>query len=123
MSRTRLFSKSKSSRHDDSQRFSTFFTGTKRASRLALHLPVSTRGKVVQHTSCANILCMRTTLDIDAQLMEETIQLSGERTKAAAVEAALREYVRLRRKELLLSLPGNIRLEENWRGLRQAELS
>jgi Arc/MetJ family transcription regulator len=65
---------------------------------------------------------MRTTLEIDALLMEEAIRLSGERTKAAAVEAALTEYVRLRRKELLLGLPGEIRLEENWRELREAEL-
>lgn len=70
----------------------------------------------------ANILCVRTTLEIDAQLMDEAVQLSGERTKAAAVEAALREYVRLKRKRLLLELPGNIRLEENWRELREAEL-
>ena len=54
--------------------------------------------------------------------MEEAVSLSGERTKAAAVEAALREYVRLRRKELLLGLPGTISLEENWRELREAEL-
>lgn len=54
--------------------------------------------------------------------MDETVRLSGERTKAAAVEAALREYVRLRRKEVLLGLPGSIRLEENWRELREAEL-
>lgn len=87
-----------------------------------MHLPVSTRERAVRHVSYAKILCVRTTLDIDAQLMEETIRLSGERTKAGAVEAALREYVRLRRKELLLSLPGNIRLEENWRELREAEL-
>lgn len=61
-------------------------------------------------------------MDIDARLMEEAVSLSGERTKAATVEAALREYVRLRRKELLLGLPGEITLEENWRELRQAEL-
>ena len=54
--------------------------------------------------------------------MEEAVRLSGERTKAAAVEAALREYVRLRRKKLLLELPGNVRLEENWKELREAEL-
>ena len=54
--------------------------------------------------------------------MEETVRLSGERTKAAAGEAALTEYVRLRRKELLLGLPGRVRLEENWRALREAEL-
>lgn len=67
-------------------------------------------------------MCVRTTLEIDAQLMDEAVRLSGARTKAAAVEAALTEYVRLRRKELLLGLPGNIRLDENWRELREAEL-
>ena len=45
--------------------------------------------------------------------MEEAVRLSGKRTKTAAVEAALKEYVRLRRKELLLGLPGRVRLEEN----------
>lgn len=70
----------------------------------------------------ATILCVRTTLDIDAKLMEEAVSLSGERTKAAAVEAALKEYVRLRRKELLLELPATVTLEENWRELRKAEL-
>jgi Arc/MetJ family transcription regulator len=65
---------------------------------------------------------MRTTLDIDAELVEEAVNLSGERTKAAAIEAALREYVRLRRKELLLGLPGKISLKEDWREVREAEL-
>lgn len=55
-------------------------------------------------------------------MMEEVVRLSGESTKAGAVEAALKEYVRLRRKQLLLDLPGKIRLEENWRELREAEL-
>jgi Arc/MetJ family transcription regulator len=54
--------------------------------------------------------------------MEEAVRLSGKKTKAAAVEAALSEYVRLRRKQLLLDLPGRITLEENWRELREAEL-
>lgn len=67
-------------------------------------------------------MCVRTTLDIDARLMEEAVHLSGERTKAAAVEAALKEYVRLRRKDLLLGLSGEISLEEGWRDLRAAEL-
>ena len=65
---------------------------------------------------------MRTTLDIDAELIEDALWLSGSKTKAAAVEVALREYVRLRRKEMLLGLPGRVRLEEDWRALREAEL-
>ncbi len=67
-------------------------------------------------------MCVRTTLDIDAELMDEAVRLSGKRTKAAAVEEALAEYVRLRRKEALLGLRGRLRLEEDWRELREAEI-
>lgn len=65
---------------------------------------------------------MRTTLDIDAKLLNDTVNLSGKKTKTAAVEAALREYVRLRRKEMLLNLRGKIQIEDNWRELRQMEI-
>lgn len=68
-------------------------------------------------------MCVRTTIDIDAHVIEEAVRLSGKRTKAAAIEAALKEYVRLRRKELLLGLPGRVRLKENWRReMRETEL-
>lgn len=53
--------------------------------------------------------------------MEEAVRLSGAHTKTAAVEAALNEYVRFRHKELLLDMSGRVRLEENWRELREAE--
>lgn len=65
---------------------------------------------------------MRTTLDIDEKLLADAVDLSGKKTKTAAVEAALKEYVRLRRKEMLLSLPGQIQIEDNWRELRQMEI-
>lgn len=65
---------------------------------------------------------MRTTLDIDDKLLQEVVLLGRHRTRSSAVESALREYVRLRRKEQLLDLSGRIRIEENWRRLREAEL-
>jgi len=65
---------------------------------------------------------MRTTLDIDEGLLEDVVRLSNRKSRSAAVEEALAEYVRLRHKELLLSLPGRVRLEEDWRALREAEL-
>lgn len=66
--------------------------------------------------------CMRATFDIDAKLLEDAVELSGEKTKTAAVEAALREYVRLRRKEMLLGLRGKVKIEDNWRELRRMEI-
>lgn len=65
---------------------------------------------------------MKTSIYIDARLIEEVVHLTGERTEAAGAEVALREYARLRRKKLLLSLPDSIRLEENWRELRDLEV-
>lgn len=54
--------------------------------------------------------------------MEEVIRISGEHTRVAAVEAALDGYARLRRKEVLPAVSGGIRLEENWRELKETEL-
>jgi Arc/MetJ family transcription regulator len=65
---------------------------------------------------------MRTTLDIDDKLLEDVVRLSHRKSRSGAVEEALEEYVRLRRKEALLALPGRVRLEEDWRALREAEL-
>ena len=76
-------------------------------------VPLSLESTRTTHAPYATILCVRTTLDIDAELMEEAVRLSGKRTKAVAVEAALNEYVRPRRKELLLGL--GCRGESGWR--------
>lgn len=59
-------------------------------------------------------------LDIGAELSKEATRPSGLK-RSAAVETALKEYVRLRRKDLLSELPGRIHLEESWRELREAE--
>ncbi len=48
---------------------------------------------------------MRTTLDIDASLLEQAVRVMGARTKKEAVETALRESVHQRmRRELLAAL-------------------
>lgn len=70
----------------------------------------------------ATILCVRTTIDVEIELLEEAVRLSGRKTRSGAIREALEEYVRFRRKELLLELPGRVRLEENWRELRESEL-
>jgi Arc/MetJ family transcription regulator len=66
-------------------------------------------------------LCVRTTIEVEIELLEEAVRLSGGKTRSGTVREALEEYVRLRRKELLLELPGRVKLEENWRELRKSE--
>ena len=50
---------------------------------------------------------MRTTLDLDVELLENVQRLSGATTKKQAVEMALREFVRLKKREELAALIGN----------------
>ena len=49
---------------------------------------------------------MATNLDLDPDLLERALELSGERTKTAAVTQALREFVSRREQPRLLELFG-----------------
>ena len=50
---------------------------------------------------------MRTTLDIDAELLERIVKASGAPTKKKAIEIAIKEFLRARRREELSELIGN----------------
>lgn len=64
---------------------------------------------------------MRTTLDIDKEVLDEVMRLTGERRKSKAVTKALQDYVRRKKIEKLLSLAGKIDLVDNWYELRHME--
>jgi len=53
---------------------------------------------------------MRTTLSIKRQLLDEVKTLSAAKTKKAAVEKALEEFVKRRKAKKLLELEGKIEL-------------
>lgn len=50
---------------------------------------------------------MRTTFDIDDKLLEPVMKLMGASSKKAAIETALREFLRARRREELSRLIGH----------------
>jgi Arc/MetJ family transcription regulator len=52
---------------------------------------------------------MRTTIDIEKELLQEALELTGARTKKDVVHLALEELVRSRRKKNLADLAGRIR--------------
>jgi Arc/MetJ family transcription regulator len=52
-------------------------------------------------------LIMRTTIDINGDLISEVMKISGIKTKKKAVLVALREYLRYKKIEELKSLIGN----------------
>lgn len=57
------------------------------------------------------LMCMRTNIDIDDDVLREVQRLTGLTTKKAAVDLALRELVARHRRLGLLDLRGKIRWE------------
>ncbi len=51
---------------------------------------------------------MATNLSIDPELIERALEVSGERTKKAAVTKALEEFIARRRQRRLLDLMGKL---------------
>lgn len=65
---------------------------------------------------------MRTTIQVDDEIFSDLMQMTKANTKTEAVRIALTDYVRMRRKQQLLSLRGKLDLTDNWRELRELEL-
>jgi Arc/MetJ family transcription regulator len=62
---------------------------------------------------------MKTHMDIDTKLLAKAMKLGGHRTKREAVNAALLDYINLRRREELLNLRGTLRWEGNLDQMRK----
>ena len=50
---------------------------------------------------------MRTTLDIDAELLDKVVKTTGAPSKKKAIEIAMKEFLRARRRKELSDLIGN----------------
>lgn len=50
---------------------------------------------------------MRTTIDINDEIIDEVMAKSGAKTKKSAVETALRDYLKSKKREELKNLVGN----------------
>lgn len=61
----------------------------------------------------------RTTLDLDEQLIKETVRESGKHSKTAAIEEAMREFINARKRERLVEMIGSgaidMTLDELWK--------
>jgi hypothetical protein len=55
-----------------------------------------------------------TNLSIDPDLLKRALEVSGERTKKAAVTKALQEFIARRRQKRLLELIGKLEWDENY---------
>jgi len=57
---------------------------------------------------------MATNLQLDPDLLDEALELSGERTKKAAVTRALEEFIARRRQKRLLELMGKLEWDPSY---------
>jgi Arc/MetJ family transcription regulator len=61
----------------------------------------------------------RTTLDLDEELIQETVRESGKNSKTAAIEEAMREFINARKRERLIEMIGSgaidMTLDELWK--------
>jgi Arc/MetJ family transcription regulator len=57
---------------------------------------------------------MATNLSIDPALIQQALELSGERTKKAAVTKALQEFIARRRQKKLLDLVGKLEWDTSY---------
>jgi hypothetical protein len=57
---------------------------------------------------------MATNLSIDPELLDRALQVSGEKTKKAAVTKALQEFIARRRQKRLLDLMGKLEWDETY---------
>ena len=57
---------------------------------------------------------MATNLSIDSELIERALEVSGERTKKAAVTKALQEFIARRRQKRLLDLMSKLEWDSSY---------
>lgn len=57
---------------------------------------------------------MATNLSIDPELIDRALEVSGERTKKAAVTKALQEFIARRRQKRLLDLMGKLEWQSSY---------
>ena len=78
--------------------------------RLADCAPTS----ILCNMMCGGLHIMATNLSIDPALIERALEVSGERTKRAAVTKALEEFIARRRQKKLLNLLGKLEWDSSY---------
>ncbi len=56
---------------------------------------------------------LRFTVSMDKDLLDELLRTTGQKKKSRAVNIACREFVKMKQKEILLTLKGSINLRSN----------
>jgi hypothetical protein len=61
-------------------------------------------------------------MDVNPELLEEALEIAGEKSRGKVVDRALAEFIRRRRLDELRALRGKIDIEDNLDELKRLEL-
>jgi Arc/MetJ family transcription regulator len=65
---------------------------------------------------------MRATLNIPDALISDLLKVTGEKIKTRAICIAIKDFIRRKRREKLLSLSGKIHFDLDWKEMEEIEL-
>jgi hypothetical protein len=65
---------------------------------------------------------MRIPVEIPDSLIDDLLKVTGEKTKTRAICMTIKDYIRRKRKEKLLSLSGKIHFDLDWKEMEEIEL-
>ncbi len=65
---------------------------------------------------------MRTTVNLDPDLVAEVVEETGERDRGRAINKAMAEYVQRKKIETLLAMRGKLKLDIDWEKWEEEEL-
>src|SRR4030042_6715424 len=68
------------------------------------------------------VIIMRATLNIPDALISDLLKVTGEKTKTRAICIAIKDFIRRKRREKLLSLSGKIHFDLDWKEIEEIEL-
>lgn len=66
---------------------------------------------------------MRTTLNIDDNIMKKVMSYTGQKNRSEAVRRALSSFINEQKKKQILELRGQVDIEDDWRKLRKLDTS
>lgn len=65
---------------------------------------------------------MRTTLNIDDNLISKLIIITNEKSKTKAITIAIKDFIKKKKIEKIISFQGKLSIEDNWQEIEKEEL-
>ena len=76
----------------------------------------------LSESGCSQENIMRTTVNIQDDLMEELLDMTKAKSRTKAIELSIREYIEKKSIENIVALSGKINIDSDWQKMEENEL-